>query len=198
MKRHITFLVALVLLSGCITLPKPVDETYLTEKTEEENAKLEKIEQEIISIKQDKDKIEKELEIFKQRIEVTTKEISELEAAKELLLEKEKLYSMTDDNDKIVELQKKKKVNRTRLTQLKAYLKYLNAKNDEKTALFNIEKTKLAVKVAELDHEKALIARAYQDKRSDEFEEDDRIDVSEYKKFLEDQKVKLDENKKKA
>jgi len=174
-----------------------VDDVYLTEMTEEEAAKLDKIGQDIIVRKQNKDKIEKEIEILKQRIEVTGKEISELEAANELFLEKEKLYSMTDENDKLVELQKEKSKNKIKVNELKTNLKYLNAKNNEKNSFLDIEKSELAVKVAELDYEKALIAKTYQLKRAEEFEEDDIIVDAEYKKFLDDQKVNLDENRKK-
>lgn len=197
MKHQIFFLITVLFISGCVTLPKPVDDVYLTEMTEEEAAKLDKIGQDIIVRKQNKDKIEKEIEILKQRIEVTGKEISELEAANELFLEKEKLYSMTDENDKLVELQKEKSKNKIKVNELKANLKYLNAKNNEKNSFLDIEKSELAVKVAELDYEKALIAKTYQLKRAEEFEEDDIIDDAEYKKFLDDQKVNLDENRKK-
>ncbi len=189
-------IVVLLVLSGCVILPKPVDEVYLSEMTEAENANLDKIGADIIARKKDKDKIEKELEIITQRIVISQKEIAALEAENEMLLEKEKLYSQTGENSKIVDIQSQKEKNRVRLIQVRTLLKYYNVKRDEANALLSVKKAELAEKVAELDYEKASIAKTYQLKRAEEFG-DDIIDDQEYKKFMEDQQVKLNDSKKK-
>jgi hypothetical protein len=181
--------------TGCVTLPDPIDDVYLSEKTNDQSAKLDRIGTDIIAKKKDKDKVEKELEIANQKIEASRTDVTQAEAAGEALLEKEKLYEMTKDS-KLEEIQKEKEKNKIKTAQSKAYLAYCIAKADETGAMFEVKKAELAAKVAELDYEKSLIAKAYQTKRSDEYK-DKMIDDLEYKKFLEDQRAKLEDNRKK-
>ena len=76
-----------------------------------------------------------------------------------------------------------------------AYLDYNIAKKEETRALLEVKKAELAVRVAELDYEKALIVKAYQLKRPDEFSEE-MIDDEEYKNFMDNQKRKLKDKQK--
>ncbi len=58
MKYKLSLLIAFsILFSGCITMPDPVDEVFLKEKTQEERVKLEKIEADVILKKKDQDKV---------------------------------------------------------------------------------------------------------------------------------------------
>jgi hypothetical protein len=184
-----------VAFTGCLTLPDPIDDVYLSEKTNEQSAKLDKIGSDVIAKNKEKDMVEKEQEIATQKVEASRSEVAQVEAATEALLEKEKLYKLTKDS-KLEELQKEIKNNRVKDTQSKAYLAYNIAKAEETNALLEVKKSELAVKVAELSYEKSLIAKAYQSKRGEEFK-DDAIDELEYKKFMDDQKIKLEDNKKK-
>ena len=47
MKYQIYIVSIFLIIAGCVTLPKPIDEVYLSEMTEEESAKLEKSEQKL-------------------------------------------------------------------------------------------------------------------------------------------------------
>ncbi len=184
-----------VAFTGCMTLPDPVDDIYLTEKTNEETAKLDKIAVDIIAKKKEKDEVEKDFEIAVQKVETSRTELSQIEAANIALLEKEKLYKMTKDS-KLEDIQKEKEKNKIKEVQSKAHLDYNIAKADETKALLEVRKYELAVKVAEIDYEKALIAKTYQMKRSEDYK-NKMIDELEYKKFMEDQYVRLEDNRKK-
>ncbi len=196
MKLKLCILLIIPIICGCISMPKPIDEAYLSEINQDESAKLEKIGADIITKKQEKDKTEKDHEIALQTIEVVNKEIAKLESENDLLVEKEKLYILTGDNNKISNVQKRNADNKIKIEQTNAYLKYNKAKKYETNSLLDLKKNELALKVAELDYEKALIAKEYQMKRAQEFE-GKIIDELKYKKFVDDQNIKLDDNKKK-
>jgi hypothetical protein len=195
MRSKIAFLIAIsVIFAGCVTMPDPIDDNYLKEKTQEDIAKLDKIETDIIAKKKNKDKVEKDSEIAAQKSELSRKEVLQTEADIAVILEKEKLYTSTKDS-KLQDIQKEREKNDLKLTQLKAKLDYDIAKSDEAKALLEVKKYELGVKVAELNYEKALIAKIYQMKRKKEYEKK-MIDDEEYKKFFDDQKIKLVDNQK--
>jgi hypothetical protein len=195
MRSKIAFFIAIsVIFAGCVTMPDPVDDLYLKEKTQEDTAKLDKIESDIIAKKKNKDKAEKDSEIAAQKAELSRKEVLQTEAGIAVLLEKEKLYTSTKDS-KLQDIQKEREKNDLKLTQLKAKLDYDIAKSDEANTLLEVKKSELSVKVAELSYEKALIAKAYQMKRKKEYEKK-MIDDEGYKKFFDDQKIKLEDNQK--
>ncbi|MBN2403624.1 MAG: hypothetical protein JXN64_14700 [Spirochaetes bacterium] len=195
MKNKLSLLIAFsILFSGCITMPDPVDEVFLKEKTQEERVKLEKIEADVILKKKDQDKVEKDMEIVAQKTELSRKELAEAEAAKAVLLEREKLYTSTGDS-KLQEIKSQRELNNIKIAQLKAKLDYYTAKSNETNALLEIKKSELAVKVAELKYEQALIAKAYQMRRKKEYEKK-MIEDEEYKKYFDNQKIKLEDNQK--
>ncbi|MFH0976614.1 MAG: hypothetical protein V1874_12600 [Spirochaetota bacterium] len=195
MKYMMALLIATsVILSGCLTMPDPIDDVYLKEKTSEENVKLDKIGTDIIAKKKDKDVIEKDAEIAALKAELSKKEVTEISATNASLEEKEKLYTATGDS-KLAEIQKQKEANNLKLIQAKAKQEYSTAKKDETNALLEVKKSELAVKVAELSYEKALIAKAYQMKRQKEYAKN-MIDETDYKKFMDDQKIKLEDYQK--
>lgn len=195
MKYKLSLLIAFsILFSGCITMPDPVDEVFLKEKTQEERVKLEKIEADVILKKKDQDKVEKDMEIVAQKTELSRKELAEAEAAKAVLLEREKLYTSTGDS-KLQEIKSQRELNNIKIAQLKAKLDYYTAKSNETNALLEIKKSELAVKVAELKYEQALIAKAYQMRRKKEYEKK-MIEDEEYKKYFDNQKIKLEDNQK--
>ncbi|MDY6933675.1 MAG: hypothetical protein SVZ03_05550 [Spirochaetota bacterium] len=185
-----------LILSGCITMQKPIDDVYLSEMTSDEAAKLEKMEGEIISQKKDKDITEKNLSIGEQKIRVCKASVSQIQSTKILLQEEEKLYTLSDNTEKLNEVQNKIKECMGRETQAKANLKYNMAKRNEIKALLDVKNSELAVKVAKLDYEKAKIAKKYQSKRPEKFG-DDIIDDIKYEDFLNDQTEKLNEKQEK-
>jgi hypothetical protein len=195
MKFKIAFFTAvLIFFAGCVTMPDPIDELFLKEKSQDETAKLDKIESDIITKKKNKDTAEKDTEIAAQKAELSSKEVTQKEAEIDVLLGKEKLYTSTKDS-KLPEIQKEREKENLKLTQLKAKYEYHTAKSNEANALLEVKKYELAVKVAELNYEKAMIAKSYQLKRKKEYEKK-MIDDEEYKKFFEDQKIKLEDAQK--
>jgi hypothetical protein len=179
-------------LSACVTKPKTIDDVYLSEIISVDAEKLRKIEENIVSLKKDKDKSEAENTIAEQVIAVSESEVSMLEAAGRHFQEREKLYSLMVDNQKLGEEQAKLVKNRDELTQAKSNLKLNEARRDEAEALLEMKKAELAVKIAELDYEKAKIAKEYQAKRPEKIEKDKIIDDTEYEKFLNSQIAELD------
>ncbi len=188
------FIAVAVLFSGCVTMPDPIDELFLKEKTEQDTAKLDKIEADIIAKKKSQDIVEKDAEIAAQKAELSGKEVLQTEAEIAVLLDKEKLYKTTKDS-KLQDVQKEREKSNLKLTQLKAKQDYDIAKSDAASALLEVKKYELGVKVAELNYEKALIAKAYQMKRKKEYEKK-MIDDEDYKKFFDDQKIKLEDSQK--
>ena len=197
MKNHAIYLfVAVLFFSGCITLQKPIDDVLLGEKTTEESAKIEGLEQKIIAKKSETDKVKKELAIEEQRIKVSKALISKIDKTEALLQEEEKLYTLSEDKEKLVKTQSEIEKCKKNDKQANTHLKYNKAKQNEKNALLQVKKAELAVLVAELDYEKAKIAKKYQLKRPEKFGKD-IIDEQKYEKYLNDQKEKLSEKQKK-
>ena len=195
--RYQTFLliitfVFLIVFPSCVTKPNTIDDVYLSEIKPEEAEKLRKIEENIIQLKKDKDKTESDFTIAEQVIAVSESEVSMLEAAGRNLQEREKLYSLMVDNQKLAEEQAKIAKNREETAQAKKNLKLNEARSDEAAALLEMKKTELAVKVAELDYEKAKIAKDYQAKRPEKVEKEKLVDDAEYEKFLNSQISDLD------
>jgi PBP1b-binding outer membrane lipoprotein LpoB len=188
------FIAVAVLFSGCVTMPDPIDELYLKEKTEQDTAKLDKIEADIIAKKKSQDIVEKDAEIAAQKADLSGKEVLQTKAGIAVLLDKEKLYTTTKDN-KLQDVQKEIEKSNLKFAQLKAKQDYDIAKSNAASALLEVKKYELGVKVAELNYEKALIAKAYQMKRKKEYEKN-MIDDEDYKKFLDDQKIKLEDYQK--
>ncbi|MDY6968361.1 MAG: hypothetical protein SVR08_06880 [Spirochaetota bacterium] len=196
MKLNIIYFALLSLIFySCASMQKPVNEAYLSEMTNEEKARLDKIEMEIIAKKKDKDKTKEDYIISKQMIQVCNADILQTSNFRTLLLEREKLFTLTKDSVKLAEIHKKLKENETAKTQKNSYLKYNIAKKNEQEVLLEVKKSQMAVLIAKLDYEKAKIAKEYQSKRPEKFSKKDLVDDKKYKKFLDDQLKKLDENK---
>lgn len=206
MKKCFLSLGILVFIIGCFaTMPPPVKDIYLKDATPAEQKKMSMLEQDIIKINQENTKVKDSLKILKQKILVSEKDINRLEKEKSYLLEKEKLHTLANETDKLVQLNNEKKKNERQLTLEKLNFDYLNAKKDNDEVYSELKNAELAVKVAELNYEKAKIGRAFQDKTmkginataKDSKERDkNKINLEEYEKYYNDQKAKL-ENKQK-
>ncbi len=187
--------------AGCLaTMPPAVKDVYLVEKTADEEKKLNTIEDEIIAINQENNKLKDAIKITKQMIVVSENQVASLEEQKKVKIEKEKLYTISNENDKLAEVKKQIQENDEKLRLENINLKYLKAKKDYEDSSISLKESELSVKVAELYFEKAKIARKFQDKTmgvapkgSTEAVRDDKnkIDVSEYEKYLASQKEKL-------
>ena len=176
-------LTAGLLLPGCITKPKAIDDVYLSEVKQEDADKLRKIEENIVVLKKNRDKTESDLAIAEQLIVVTEAEISVIKETKSFLQDREILFSITGEKTKFLEAQENLKKNEQEIKDAKDRLKLNEAERDEVEALLAVRKAELAVKIAELDYEKAKAAKIYQSKRPEMFGKENIIDETDYKNF---------------
>ncbi len=201
MKKYLIPAVCTIIgLSGCFaTMPSPIKDTLLIEKSAEDEKKLAKIEDEIVLINQENNKIKESLKIIAQKVIISDKEITSLEKGKSLLEEKKKLYVISNDTKALADVEKEMVDNQQKINLEKINLEYLNAREDYEKSGIELKEAELAARIAELNFEKAKIARAYQDRTMGEIpadpktgKKDDkaRIDVSEYEKYLESRKEK--------
>lgn len=196
-KNYCLSIALLMVFCGCLaTMPPAVKDDLLTEKTADEAKKMNALEERIVVINQENNKVKEELKITKQRIVVSGNQISSLEEAKKLALEKEKLYAITGEADKLADVRKELQDTEEKLRMENAVLSYLKAKQEHEEDTVDLKDAELASSVAELYHEKAVIARRYQDKvmpapAGSKDADKNKIDVPEYEKYLNSQKERL-------
>ncbi len=202
MKNYAILLSALIMIApGCFaTMPAPVKDIYLVEKTSEEDKLLAGIEDEIININKQNNQAKESAKIIRQEISVSEARIGSLERNKSYNLELEKLYSISNDNAKLAEVKRLIQQNDDDMKKETAHLEYLKAKKDNQESSVDVKDAELSVKVAELYYEKSKIARKFQDKtmvaapvegKEPAKEDRNKIDVDEYRKYLDSQKDKL-------
>jgi hypothetical protein len=161
MKNHALLLILIVLFTGCVTMPDTIDEAYLVEKTPEQTAKLDKIAQNVIAIKKKGDEAKKNLAIAEQGVKVSEEMVAFLEREKSLLVEREKLYTLKKDEQRLSEVRSRLKENKQQRKGEKAHLAFTIAFRDDAQAIVELRQAELAVSVAELNYEKAKIAQAF-------------------------------------
>jgi hypothetical protein len=203
----IPFVCILIGFSGCFaSSPAPIKETLLIEKSAEQEKNLASIEDEIVVINQENNKVKESLKITSQKAVISGKELSGLEKEASLLLEKKKLYVISDDTKALGEVEKTMVDNQQKINIEKLKLAFFKAKKDYEEADVELKESELSVKIAELNYEKAKIARAYQDRTMGEIPTDpktgkkddkSRIDVSAYEKYLTSRKEKAENNRQK-
>jgi hypothetical protein len=161
MKNYALLLILVVLFTGCVTMPDTIDEAYLVEKTPEQTAKLDKIAQNVIAKKKDGDEAKKNLAIAEQSVKVSEEMAAFLEREKSLLVQREKLYTLKRDDQKLSEVRSRLKENKQQRRGEKAHLAFTIAFRDDAQAIVELRQAELAVSVAELNYEKAKIAQAF-------------------------------------
>jgi|GEM_PF-349732 len=189
MKAFISILIiTLFFIPGCVSMPKPIDDAYLVDKTPEQKASLEKLEESIIAKKKEKDKAEKELAIAEQKVVVHQKRIASLNKDRELLLQEEKLYKLDNNQEKLAEIGNKLKENAAQMNRENLQLQYSTAFRDSAAAILDVKKAEFSVLIAQLNYDKAKIADAYlaRKKKEQPVEKDEKE-----KGFLDEMKDKL-------
>lgn len=162
MRTLLTIIVAsFIALAGCATMPNPVPDEYLGEKSAEDVKAIDKLSSSIIAkndeIKKMRDKIKKTghtLEIEKGRLSI-------LQAEKNLLLEKQKQYVLENDQSKFDENKKMIVDKDNEIVSQNTRVEYTSAFLEHTIAQEEVVEMELAVFVAELNYEKARIAKAY-------------------------------------
>ncbi|MCU0822879.1 MAG: hypothetical protein MUC95_10490 [Spirochaetes bacterium] len=137
-EQIVTLIIASVfiaVLPSCVTPPAAIDDVFLSEIKPEEADKMRRIEGNIVQLKNEKDKTETELAVAEQVILVSESEVAMLEATGRHLQEREKLFTMMVDNQKLSEEQAKIAKNRDETVQAKKNLSLNKAKRDEAESL---------------------------------------------------------------
>lgn len=188
MKSIIPLCLIALLFVGCATFQDPVDEAYLTEMTQEEKAALNKIAGDIIAKKAEKDVAEAQVAVSDQGIDVSKSQLIVIDAQRDLAVKKEKFYQLSKESAKQSAEMGNIKSSDTQKTQESAHLDYCKAKRDVDQCTFKIKEAELGVLVAQMDLEKAKIARKFQEKRKKEDDSTELIEVKKYEDYYKKQK----------
>lgn len=202
------YAVLLVCVSGCVSVPQKIDELLLSEKTPQQGAKINELEDKIINQNKNVASSEMKLTASSKRLSKEQGTLSVLDKEKALCEEKLKVAKAAESEVEISSAQDELEKNGVKINLQKLKVDYFTALKRYDTASSNYEASKLNTLVAELDYEKAKIARAYQDKQADEKKKtslkeeeeesmidnifgknDGMIDVEHYRKFYESQKA---------
>lgn len=192
--------VPLALLCSCVTLPDPVKESLLVERNADETKKMADLEQSIITLHKQKQDAKTALDDAVQKAAVSAGRLALIEKERAVLDEREKQYMMEKDAAKLAETrtaieEKTKEVIRQTLDR-----DYTKALADDRRALYEMAEAALSVAVAELNFEKAKVARAYQDRQAEKlgkpkknafvafFSPGDEVNPKRYSDYLESQR----------
>ncbi|OHD71469.1 MAG: hypothetical protein A2W19_02735 [Spirochaetes bacterium RBG_16_49_21] len=152
---------SLLLFAGCVTMPDPVPDAYLMRKTPEEGTKLEKIENAVIAKNHEIKDTQDRVKATRHSLDVEKGRLSILMDEKNLLLEKQKQYVLENDQAKLDETRKMLAVKDNDINSQSARVDYTTALLEQVAAQKDVAEAELAVRVAELSYEKAVIAKDY-------------------------------------
>ena len=205
MKKVISIFV-FVLCMGCVSAPDRIDDSLLIEKTPEQAQKIESLEDRIIEQNKVLERSITDLNNSKQDLLKEKGVLSILEKEKSLNDEKLKVAKASKDEEAVSAAQNELKQTDSKISKQIVKLAYTDSLNAHKYNSNRLESAKLNVLVAELNYEKAKIARAYQVKQLknkttdaeakkeksffDNFKKnkDGLIDEEEYKKYFDSKK----------
>jgi hypothetical protein len=195
-QRILSLLALLMLLTGCFaSMPPRISDEYLKDLSAGDSAKLETIEKDIIAITDAKEGTEKERRIVDLQLSLIEKEVKQLEAAKAVLTDEQKLYMAQNDKEKLEQTNADIIKNDTGIKNKSIEQEILIAKKNSFQSLMKVKDAELGAKIAERLYEQAKIGRANQDKLmgapKDEKEAKGRIDVAKYEEYLKSQKESL-------
>jgi len=206
MKQVLIIAVFAALVAGCVSKPKTIDEALLVDKTPEQAARLAQLEDRIIAKNAEVSASLKDLDAAKQQQVADKGALSIMEKELVLAEEKVKVAKSTKDETALADAQKEQRATEHRISVQKSKTELAAATEDKKRNQYEISAGELNVLVAELNYEKAKIAKAYQLKTLaekgenketpkeksffDVFKKDDKgiIDDESYKAFLTKQK----------
>lgn len=166
--------VSLIVLAGCATMPNPVPDMYLVEKSTEEENIMGKLSIDIIAKNHEIQEMRNKIKGTKYTLEVENGRLAILQEEKKLLLKKQKQYVLENDqtnidNNKKVIIDKDNEIisqtNKVEYTSV--LLEYTVAQNE-------VTETELAVFIAELNYKKANIAKTYLLKQQSAIGEDSK------------------------
>ncbi|MBP7902004.1 MAG: hypothetical protein KA015_04210 [Spirochaetes bacterium] len=164
MKKVISIF-AFVLCAGCVSAPDKIDDSLLIEKTPEQAQKIESLEDRIIEQNKVLEKSITDLNNSKQDLLKEKGVLSILEKEKSLNDEKLKVAKASKDEEAVSAAQNELKLTDSKISKQTVKLAYVDSLNAHRDNSNRLESAKLNVLVAELNYEKAKIARAYQVKQ---------------------------------
>lgn len=165
MKKLLFTIIALTFFAGCATLPGPVEEQYLVDKTDKDAALIENIETKIIAKNKEKQSAEQNRKENTPDIENTREELNLLSRENKLLKDQLELYTKSRDARNIEIKKEQLAENNLKIEKQKKLLKFQEAQKIFFDASADLKTAELAVLVAQLDFEKSQIANAYREKK---------------------------------
>lgn len=165
MKKLLFIIFALTFITGCTTLPGPVEEQYLIDKTDKDAALIEKVEAKIIAKNKEKQSAEQNRKENTPDIENTREELNLLSRENKLLKDQVELYTKSRDARNIEIKNEQLSENNFKVEKQKKLLKYQEAQKTFFDASADLKNSELAVLLAQLDFEKSEIATAYREKK---------------------------------
>lgn len=207
MKKYLLAIIALAFITGCTTLPGPVEEQYLADKTESDAARLEQIEKQIISKNREKQVAELNRKENTPDIENTKEILNLITRENKLFKDQLELYTRSKDARNMEIKKEQLAENEEKLERQRRLLKYQESQKTLYDTEAELRNSELAVLVAKLNFEKSKIAEAYREKTepADEDEKkgffssifkrdkDDRFGYKKYRTHLD--KMMKDEEK---
>ena len=207
MKKYLLAIIAFAFITGCTTLPGPVQEQYLADKTESDAARLEQIETEIIAKNREKQAAEQNRKENTPDIENTKEVLNLITRENKLFKDQLELFTKSKDARNMEVKREQLEENEEKLERQRRLLKYEESQKNLYDSEAELRNRALAVLVAKLNFEKSKIAEAYREKTEpvDEDEKkgffssllnrdkDDRFGYKKYRTHLE--KMKKEEEK---
>lgn len=151
----------LAVLAGCVTMPDPVPVGYLIDKTADQGKALEKLESGIIAKNHEVRMLKDKVGDTEQKVKVEKGRLDILKDERKLLDEKQKQYQLENDAAKIEENTKQIAAKAGEITMQENKVEYATASSELARAQKEVGESELAVMVAELNYEKARIAKDY-------------------------------------
>lgn len=207
MKKLLFTIITLTFITGCATLPGPVEEQYLVDKTDKDSVLIENVESKIIAKNKEKQSAELNRKENIPDIETTREELNLLLRENNLFKDQLELYTKSSDARNIETKKEQLAESNIKIEQQKKLLKYQEEQKNFLDASSELKNAELAVLVAELNYKKSEIANAYREKTEPALEaekkgffsslfkgdQDDRFGYKKYSTHLD--KMKKDHEK---
>jgi hypothetical protein len=202
--RSFVILTAAFLLSlaGCVSMPDPVPNNFLVEKTPEQGKILEKLENGIIAKNHEVKALRDKSQAALQTVVIEKGRLDILKDERKLLDEKQKQFQLENDPAKIEDNNKQIAAKDSDINTQQLKLERATASSELARAQKEMGESELSVMVAELGYEKARIAREYLVKHQTDSASAEEKDQSspdkyddQYRLYLEKQRENLVEKR---
>lgn len=164
MKQILPVILLSLMIASCSTMPKEIDEKYLTEKTESDTKSVYALEQKIIDKNKEKQAVERKMKEQAKLPAGTEEEIKLLKKENGIL--KDQVYYYEKNKDAVnLEAKKAQLIeNESSLSKKTALFQYQQSEKNLNEAELDLRNAELAQAIAELNNEKSKIAKIYRDK----------------------------------